>query len=171
MNRILVKKIWEMAKLDQAIRKGGTISSYAKPNWKDKGLITKGNTKILKKIVKQFGWPTIQLVGKKASNLAWLLVQHADHDLKFQRYCLRLMIKEAKRGNVLWENVAYLTDRILVNDGRPQLYGTQFYESKAKLIPRLIKNVDELDERRKEMGLEPFEDYEKKILKNYLRRQ
>lgn len=167
MNRILAKKIQEMAKLDQARRKAGTISSYA--NWKDKGLIIKENTKTLKKIVKQFGWPTIQLVGKKASNLAWLLVQHADHDLKFQRYCLRLMIKEAKRGSVLWENVAYTTDRILVNDGRPQLYGTQFYESKAKLIPRLIKNVDNLNERREKMGLEPFEVYKNKLLKQYRR--
>jgi len=119
----------------------------------------------MKEIVKKFGWPTIQLVGKRASSLAWLLVQHADYDLKFQKHCLRLMKKEAKRGNVLWENVAYLTDRVSVNSGKPQLYGTQFYESRGKLIPRLIKNIGRLNEGRKEAGFEPFEKYKKKLIK------
>lgn len=151
-----------MANVDQKIRKSYLKNPFL---FKEVERVDDLNLEKMKKIVKKFGWPTIQLVGKKASILAWLLIQHADFDLKFQKYCLRLMIKEAKRGSVLWENVAYLTDRVLVNSGKPQLYGTQFYENKAKLIPRLIKNVDNLNERRKEMGLEPFELYKNKLVK------
>lgn len=42
----------------------------------------------MKKIVKKHGWPGISLVGKKASVGAWLLAQHADRDLRFQKNVL-----------------------------------------------------------------------------------
>lgn len=47
--------------------------------------IDKKNTLKIKKIIERYDWPTINLVGKKASKNAWLLVQHADHDVKFQK--------------------------------------------------------------------------------------
>lgn len=161
-NRKLAKEILQMAKVDQKIRKAFlNDASLAKELEK----IDISNLKRLKKIIKKFGWPTIQLVGKRASNLVWLLIQHADHDLKFQKFCLRLMIKEAKRGDVLWENVAYLTDRVIVNSDKPQLYGTQFYDRERELIPRKILDISNLNKRRKRMGLEPFEKYKKKLIK------
>src|SRR5262245_10057372 len=46
------------------------------------------NTKWLKGLVEKHGWPTNTLVGKDGANAAWLLVQHADQDPKFQRCCL-----------------------------------------------------------------------------------
>lgn len=70
--------------------------------------------------------------------MAWLLIQHADSDVEFQQYCLELMEREVESGGVAKSDVAFLTDRILVNKGKPQLYGTQFYESKGKLIPMSI---------------------------------
>jgi hypothetical protein len=161
-NKKLAKEILQMTKVDQKIRKAFlNDASLAKELEK----IDISNLKRLKKIIKKFGWPTIQLVGKRESNLALLLIQHADHDLKFQKFCLRLMIKEAKRGNVLWENVAYLTDRVLVNSDKPQLYGTQFYDRERELIPREILDISNLNKRRKRMGLEPFEKYKKKLIK------
>ena len=160
-NNKLAKEILQMVKVDQKIRK-----IYLKSPFFSKKIerVDNLNLEKMKGMVKKFGWPTIQLVGKRASSLAWLLVQHADYDLKFQKHCLRLMKKEAKRGNVLWENVAYLTDRVLVNSGKPQLYGTQFYQRNRKLAPKPIKNPNKLNGRRREMGLEPFEVYQKKLL-------
>jgi hypothetical protein len=61
---------------------------------------------------------------------------------------------------------AYLTDRILVNNSKKQLYGTQFYRDKrGVLIARPIKNKDNLDKRRKAVGLESFQKYSKEITK------
>ncbi len=167
MNRKLARKIQQMVKADQDIRKTGVISSNSKQLLKNLTITTKENTEVMKKIVKQFGWPTIRLVGKRGSNSAWLLIQHADCDLKFQKHCLRLMTKEAKKRNVLWENVAYLTDRVLINSGKPQLYGTQFYQKGIELspCPLSIKDTDSLNAIRKKIGLEPYEDYNKKILR------
>ncbi len=161
-NRKLAKEILEMAKVDQKIRK-----FYLKAPFFSKKIerVDNLNLERMKEIVKKFGWPTVQLVGKRVSSLAWLLVQHADYDLKFQKHCLRIMRKEAKRGNVLWENVAYLTDRVLVNSDKPQLYGTQFYDKERELIPREILDISNLNKRRSRMGLEPFEIYKKKLIK------
>src|SRR5262249_1178792 len=67
----------------------------------------------LKEVVNKHGWPGKSLVGKDGAHAAWLLVQHADGDLAFQKRCLALM-KAAPKGDVEPQNVAYLTDRILV---------------------------------------------------------
>lgn len=157
MNRKLAKEIQKMAILDQKVRKQQNVDAIVE--------VTKRNTKRLKEIVEQFGWPTILLVGPQASNSAWLLIQHADHDLKFQKYCLQLMREAAQKGGVLWENVAYLTDRVLINSGKPQLYGTQFYSHKDRLFPKPIKDPDKLDIRRKQMGLQPFKIYKREMFK------
>ena len=83
------------------------------------------NTQWLKQIVEQRGWPTKSMVGSDGANAAWLLVQHADADIKFQRKCLDLMAALPK-NEVSQTDFAYLTDRVLLAEGKNQLYGTQF---------------------------------------------
>ncbi len=120
------------------------------------------NTERLKKIVEKYGWPTISLVGRQASRNAWLIVQHADHRVKFQKKCLAMMREIYQRNpqNISRENIAFLTDRILVNTKRKQLFGTQFYVNKKGVFTyRPIKNFKDLDKRRKEYGIPPFREY------------
>lgn len=160
-NKKLAKQILEMAKLDQKIRK-----TYMKNPSLVKRVkkIDQLNLEKMKSLVKRFGWPAISLVGGKASHLAWLLVQHADSDVRFQEYCLKLMKRAAKENDVSKANIAYLADRILVNKGNPQVYGTQFYQDNSgKWIPRPIVDTKSLDERRKIMGLNKFEAYKKEL--------
>lgn len=159
MNKLLRKKILQMVKKDQAMRKSG--------KWDSK--IDKMNTRELKKIVKKYGWPDINLVGKKGSNDAWLIIQHADHDIKFQKECLKLMKKKMREGKIALQNVAYLTDRVRVNQGLSQLYGTQFYLKDNKLIPRPIKDKKDLNKRRKNFGLEFFSKYKGRLIKSQKR--
>lgn len=113
----------------------------------------------LKEIVKEIGWPTISKVGKRASHCAWLLVQHADSDVKFQRYCLNI-IKREPPGEVGKQELAYLEDRVRINTGKKQLYGTQLYETKeGKVKPEPLESPDKVNERRKEIGLQTLEEY------------
>lgn len=121
------------------------------------------HTNIMKKIIRKLGWPNNQLVGRRGSYTAWLLVQHADHDLSFQKKCLALLEKAAKNGLAEKKNIAYLTDRILIHEKRPQLYGTQFTRTDRKYIPFPITNKKNLANRRKEMGLESMRECSKKI--------
>lgn len=156
INRKLSKEIQKMAKQDQKVRRQQDEDAIM--------AVTKRNTERLKEIVRKFGWPTIPLVGTQAPNSAWLLIQHADHDVKFQKHCLHLMREATKIGEVLKENVAYLTDRVLINSGKPQIYGTQFYkDSTGKLVPRQIRNIKTLDKIRKKIGLKSFELYQKEL--------
>ncbi len=51
------------------------------------------------------------------------------------------------------KNLAYLIDRVRVNEGSPQLYGSQFTSETGKFIPRPIENEEHVDERRREMEM------------------
>ena len=116
----------------------------------------------LKAMVKKYGWPTVGMVGKTASRAAWLIAQHAGFNQKFQSLALRNM-KEAHRSNpndIELTHIAYLTDRILTQKGKPQIYGTQLTILKTgKIRPLPIKDRERLNARRKAMGLDSFEKY------------
>lgn len=116
------------------------------------------NTLRLKEIIAEHGWPGASLVESDGACAAFLIAQHADADPEFQRRCLELMQK-APPGEVSPGDIAYLTDRVRVNSGQPQLYGTQFWIQDGSLVPRPIENPDELDARREEAGLIPMSEY------------
>jgi len=121
--------------------------------------VHKENLEMLKEIVEKISWPTISKVGKKASRAAWLIAQHADFDVEFQEICLQLML-DTKPNDVDLQDIAYLVDRVAVNKGEKQTYGTQFFTNEAgELVPRPIKDRKRLNTRRRKMGLEPFETY------------
>lgn len=111
------------------------------------------NTARMKEIVMEFGWPTRSVFGDEASQDAWLLVQHADHDPEFQRLCLAFMKSHLKSGEVFPQNYAYLVDRVRVNTGRKQLYGTQFHRVRGRLVPKPIENRWWVDKRRRDIGM------------------
>lgn len=133
----------------------------------------KRNTKSMKQIVSEYGWPTVSLVGKKANLLAWLLIQHADLDPHFQAHCLNLMKKTARENpkDVDKSSIAYLTDRVKVNLGLKQLFGTQFYVKDGEIIPRPIWDLKNLKKRRANFNLEPFEKNKQRMVNNYRRHQ
>jgi len=120
------------------------------------------NTERLGAVIEKHGWPAISLVGKDGSHAAWLLVQHADADPKFQRTCLDLMAKLPK-AEVSQTDLAYLTDRVLLVEGKKQIYGTQFNFSDGKWEPRPLEDPTSVDKRRAEVGLQPLAEYAKDL--------
>ena len=122
--------------------------------------IDKDNTKWLKKQIDEHGWLGKSLVGRKGARNAWLLVQHADFDRKFQERCLKLM-RERPKDEVRQQDIAYLTDRVLVGQGKLQRYGTQvdFDSATGKATLKPTEKVDELNDRRAQVNLAPIEDY------------
>ncbi len=154
---IIRKLLLRMAVLDQVMRRG--------KEW-DRAVDEKNSEK-LKKIIARIGWPTIPKVGPRASHAAWLIAQHADHDRKFQRQCLERMKTEVAKNTILPQEIAYLSDRILVHEGKPQRYGTQFrFSAGHGLEPFPINNPKKLRQFRREIGLEPFSVYKKRMKKN-----
>ncbi len=121
--------------------------------------VDRRNTERMKVIVDQHGWPTKRMVGRDGMRGAWLLVQHADQAVAFQRKCLALMSPLQKTGQVSRKDVAYLTDRVQVNEGKPQRYGTQFHVVEGVLQPRPIRDAVNVDKRGKSMGLSTMKEY------------
>lgn len=92
-----------------------------------------------------------------------LLAQHADRDSVRQRAFLHALRSAVGQGQASRAHLAYLEDRVRVNAGQPQLYGTQFTVTDGEVGPCPIEDRQRLDERRAEAGLEPFADYEARM--------
>ncbi|HET7572908.1 MAG TPA: DUF6624 domain-containing protein [Gaiellaceae bacterium] len=114
-------------------------------------------------LVAKYGWPGRSLVGQDGANAAWLLIQHADHDVELQERCLELLRDAVAAGEASPPDLAYLTDRSCVNRGRNQIYGTQFHGRGETFAPCPIDDREHLDERRASAGLEPFAEYEARM--------
>lgn len=128
--------------------------------------IDKRNTKRMKEIVAEIGFPSVSKVGAEGSHNAWLLIQHADHDVEFQKMCLGLM-KELPLGEVARRDMAYLEDRIRVNEKQGQVYGTQFNQIDGKYVPQPIEDENNVDTRRARMGMDTLADQIALMYKKY----
>jgi hypothetical protein len=118
------------------------------------------NTRWLKETVSQGGWFTVSKYGADADFAAWLLVQHADLDVPFQTEMLGILEPLVPARETSQSNYAYLYDRVAVNSGRPQRYGTQGRCTAAGVWePREVEQPETLDERRAAVGLPPEADY------------
>ncbi|MCO5999913.1 DUF6624 domain-containing protein [Actinoallomurus rhizosphaericola] len=119
--------------------------------------VTTRNADRLDEIMDEHGWPTTELVGAEAARRAWLIAQHADRRLDVQRRAVRLMTDAVAIGAADAGMLAMLRDRVLVNEGREQLYGTQVAGVEDG-VPILwpCADPDRVNERRAEVGLGPL---------------
>jgi hypothetical protein len=131
--------------------------------------IDKINRDRLKEIITEFGFPTRQLVGKDAMHGIFLMIQHSDGDKEWQKGQLPNIERAVKQGDMDGQSYAYLYDRIKINGGEKQLYGTQFrnvdpINKKVELAD--TEDVENLDRRRMEVGMMPIHMYEQFMLRN-----
>ena len=113
----------------------------------------------LKAIINTQGWPTISQVGNDGAQAAWLLAQHADFDIPFQKQALSYMENLSSRGEVNLDNLAYMRDRVALANGELQTYGTQGKCNGATWEPFPTKNSAQVDALRAQMTLDPLSDY------------
>jgi hypothetical protein len=142
-------ELMAMFRRDQAGRTGGVDNEG-----------DTARTERLKEIIEEYGWPTIDLVGKDGADAAWTIAQHSDLDPAFQETALELLRAAAEDGQASWGNVAYLEDRVAVAKGEPQTYGTQMGCGPNGPKPATpLKDPERVDELRAEAGLDPLADY------------
>jgi len=123
------------------------------------------NLEWMRVVLAQHGWPGRRLVGDEGSHGAWLLLQHADQDTALQHTALRLLEGAVRSGDASARDLAYLTDRVRVAEGRPQVYGTQLeYDSRGCASPRASEEPARIDARRASVGLEPVAQYVEKTM-------
>jgi hypothetical protein len=114
------------------------------------------NASELRALIARVGWPNEKLAGRDGAEAAWLVAQHAIAEPDFMRSCRALLEREVAAGQVpLWQ-YAYLDDRIRVFEGKPQRFGTQFELTPDGPSVCEVEDLNLLNKRREEAGLEPI---------------
>lgn len=153
----IAKELKGLFKEDQEIANSFDLEKKSKKEaQKEIEKVNKNHRKRLQEIINEIGWPTISKVGKSGSQAAWTIAQHADADVEFQENCLRLL--EENKDDVSNKDIAWLTDRVAINKGDAQIYGTQFSIDDGKIKPEPIYEKEHLNKRREALGLELFEE-------------
>lgn len=168
----LRKELLERVGRDQAIRNELIRSGVMHPDPKIEARMTEidsANTARMKEIVKQYGWPGPELVGVDGTEAAFLLVQHAEHE--FQKQMLPLVEKAYRQKKLQGQDYALLLDRVLVAEGKPQVYGTQAkrfdqWKNKEPVFDP-IEDEANVDKRRAEVGLFSMAEYRRLLKQIY----
>jgi hypothetical protein len=114
------------------------------------------NAVLLDKLIRTNGWPGIALVGLEGSRAAWFIAQHSICTPELQRRFLSLLAKASENGDASKAQAAFLSDRIRFNENKPQLYGTVLDWDETGELSCEVEDPDQLDARRKEVGLAPY---------------
>lgn len=169
----LALELWLMGIEDQRFRSLGKNYKLKEPP-KDDEWHTRSTR--MKEIIKNFGWPTYTMVGKKGADAAFYIIQHSPGDIK--KY-LSTIIKAAKSGEADMKHAAMMIDRNLSLSKGVQIFGTQFKRdgkgnknsdkiewSETVFYP--IADEENLALRRNKIGMTPFTEHCKKFGVNYI---
>jgi hypothetical protein len=111
------------------------------------------NTDRLRAIIAEHGWPGRALVGDDGAEAAWLIAQHADHQLDFQREALALLERAVHDGDA---PASRLPHRSRTHERRTTTaFGTQVADiTNSVASPWPIVAEEHVDQRRANAGLE-----------------
>lgn len=160
----LANELKEMAKIDQiaAYIPQGKYKEWSKEKWNAfKDSVFEVHQKRIETIFNENGFVGFDLAGKEGSGNFWLMVQHSDHDPEFQERVLEKMKVQVEKNNADPVDYGYLVDRVKLNTGKQQVYGTQVdynFEISQAYAKNLMDSVN-VNNRRAAIGLEPLEVY------------
>ena len=109
------------------------------------------------------GYPGKSVVGEESSLAAWYVLQHNPD--KIATY-LPLIKKAAADGEISMRSAAMMEDRYLMNEGKPQVYGTQgmYYDDERGSFIWPIENPETVNERRMKAGYDQTIEAYSKVL-------
>ena len=158
----LADELNEMAKLDQvaAYIPQGEHKDLSPEEWKAFKLKTfETHQRRLEELLNLHGFVGYDKAGKEGSNDFWLMTQHCDHDPEFQLSVLEKMKAEVEKDNASSSKYAMLVDRVNLNLGKQQVYGTQVsYDlDTCQAYSRNLADKEQVNVVRKQVGLDPLE--------------
>jgi VWFA-related protein len=119
------------------------------------GVIKEKTTPRFCGMVKEFGWPTAGLVGKEGAAAAFYLLRN-NVTFGLQIELLPVMVAAVKKDEIAKPEFAALVDRMRVDAGVKQLFGTQATVVNGLLVLFPIEAEAQVDVRRKQYGLPPL---------------
>ena len=117
------------------------------------------NIILVRNILDKHGWLGPDSVGETGNVTFFAVIQHAD--LATQQRYLPMMRAAVAKGDADGGDLAYVEDRMSLDEGKRQVYGSQIGFDKGTgeyyLLP--LEDPDHVDERREKVGLSPIADY------------
>lgn len=112
----------------------------------------------LRDLIAIHGWPGEDVAGKDGAEAAWFVAQHSIGEPQFQRAALALIRACVAEGRAPAWHAAYLEDRIAIQEGKPQRYGTQWMEDPVdgRTRPLPLADPAQVNELRQSVGLGPL---------------
>ena len=111
------------------------------------------NLTIVVNLLEKCGMPTLSDVSQEQLMAIWLVIQHSDKF--FMKKYLPVLEAAADKGDLDWSMIALTKDRVLMYEGKPQIYGSQVMNGKLWDL----MEPEYVNKRRKEVGLGPIEEY------------
>lgn len=156
MDAALQAELLEMERVDRAVRADLVArGELHRPGYHpEMEVVHRRHNARIRAIIDAHGWPGNSLVGEDGCRAAGFLVQHALLDHELQRRCIGLLHEAVDRGEAPPFMLALLTDRVLMDEGAPQVYGTQYVGAQeGGIAPWPITEPERVDERRAAVGL------------------
>ena len=92
----------------------------------------------------------------------WLVIQHSP--LEYQQKYLPIFKVAAMKGDLPKETIALMEDRVALQLGKPQIYGSQGNVNEQGIfVPAEIIEPENVDSRRAEMDMRPLDEYIKQM--------
>ncbi len=114
----------------------------------------------VKYFLDNYGWMGRSFVGDRGNSALFFVVQHAD--LETQLKYIPLLESSVKKGESRPSNLALLRDRILMRQGKKQIYGSQVvFNKKGEQEFYPIEDEINVNARRASIGMQPIEEYAK----------
>ena len=120
--------------------------------------IDRANVEIVTNFIDKHGWLGKDDIGEDGNETLFLCIQHCQDSVIQHKY-LPIIEDAVKKGNAEPWHFAFLTDRVLMNQGKPQIYGTQTIAAKGRTFLVPLQNTREVDALRKSIGLESLDNY------------
>lgn len=152
---------------NELIRKGTLSNGYNQ----EMEALHNNNAKELSQIMEIIGYPTTEKVRNEASDAAWLIIQHSIGQPEFMKKSAKLLEEAVHENKADPKDLAYLTDRIAVFEGKPQFYGTQFdWDENGEMNPKQFDDLAKVNQRRKAIDLNSLEE-QIKIMKERVKNE
>ncbi len=124
----------------------------------------------LKQVVAEKGWPTRSMVGNDGASAAFYIAQHATLDPAFQDKVSGLLQAAVTADEADSGQFAILKERVSRQQGKPQVYGTQFQNNEdGSLSLQRTGDLKELNARHESVGLPSIEEFKQQMSEIYKR--
>jgi VWFA-related protein len=153
----LTKLLLDLQKKNRDAFAEAVRANYKGEKWKERIAKNKETTSAqLCKILKTNGWPTSSIVGVEGAAAAFNLLK-TTAPLELQMQLLPVIAAAVEKKEIEKGAFAGLVDRLRVNLGNKQLFGTLASISDGFIVLYPIEDEEHVDFRRKQYGLPPLD--------------